>query len=92
VGFNHIPLYEGDEDPKRHWFMCDKLWDVADITDEDKHMAQFGDTLQHRSLTWFMNYTKNQNKKKLDIKYIFLLVFKVQDVTHLVAQKLKEIK
>jgi hypothetical protein len=41
MGFNHIPLYEGDEDPKRHWFMCEKLWDVADITDEDKQMAQF---------------------------------------------------
>jgi hypothetical protein len=36
IGFNHIPLYEGDEDPKRHWFMCKKLWDVADITDKDK--------------------------------------------------------
>jgi hypothetical protein len=20
----HLPLYEGDEDPKRHWFICDK--------------------------------------------------------------------
>jgi hypothetical protein len=42
MGLNNIPLYEGDEDPRRHWFVCEKLWDATDITDEDKKMAQFG--------------------------------------------------
>jgi hypothetical protein len=41
MGFNHIPIYEGEEDPKHHWFVCEKFWDAADITDEDKKMAQF---------------------------------------------------
>jgi hypothetical protein len=36
MGLNNIPLYEGDEDPRRHWFVCEKLWDATDITDEDK--------------------------------------------------------
>jgi hypothetical protein len=92
MGFNHIPTYEGDEDPKRHWFVCEKFWDVADITDEDKKMAQFGVSLRHRALTWFMNFTENQNRSKSEIKNSFLTFFKVQDVTHLAAQKLKEIK
>jgi hypothetical protein len=45
VGLNHIPIYEGDEDPKWHWFVCNKFWDLVDVTDEDKHMEQFGATL-----------------------------------------------
>jgi endo-beta-N-acetylglucosaminidase D len=57
MGFNHIPTYEGDEDPKIRWFVYEKLWDVADVKDEDKQMAQFSVALRHRALTWFMNYT-----------------------------------
>jgi hypothetical protein len=92
MGLNHIPIYEGDEDPKIHWFICEKFWDATDITDEDKQMAQFGATLRHHTLTWFMNYTENQNWSKSDIKNNFLSFFKVQDVAHLAAHKLKEIK
>lgn len=38
---SHIPLYEGDEDPKKHWFVCEKIWVANNITDEDKQMAHF---------------------------------------------------
>jgi hypothetical protein len=55
-------------------------------------MAQFGVALQHHALTWFMNFTENKNRSKLEIKNKFLSFFKVQDVTHLDAQKIKEIK
>jgi hypothetical protein len=24
MGLNNIPIYEGDEDPRRHWFICAK--------------------------------------------------------------------
>ena len=83
MGLNHIPIYEGDEDPKIHWFICEKFWDAKNITDEDKQMAQFGATLQHCALTWFMNYTENQNRSKSDIKNNFLSFFKVQDVANM---------
>jgi hypothetical protein len=39
MGLNHIPIYEGYEDPKRHWFVCEKFWDTTNIIDEDKYMA-----------------------------------------------------
>jgi hypothetical protein len=39
-----------------------------------------------------MNYTENQTRSKAEIKNSFLTFFKIQDVTHLAAQKLKEIK
>jgi hypothetical protein len=55
-------------------------------------MEKFGVSLRHRALMWFMNYTKNQNHSKLEIKNSFLTFFKVQDVTHLATKKMKEIK
>jgi hypothetical protein len=39
MGFNHILIYEGEEDPKRHWFVCEKFRDAADIIDKDKKMV-----------------------------------------------------
>jgi len=60
MGLNHILIYEGDEDPKWHWFIYKKFWDASDITNEDKQMAHFGVSLQSRYLTWFMNYADNQ--------------------------------
>jgi hypothetical protein len=56
MGLNNILIYEGDKDPKIHWFVCEKLWDAVDITDEYKQMAQFCVYLRHRDLTWFMNF------------------------------------
>jgi len=92
MGLNHIPVYEGEEDPKRHWFVCELFWVSANISDEDKKMAQFGAALHHRALTWFMNYTKKQTCSKVEINNSFQTFFKIQDITHLAAQKLKEIK
>lgn len=45
MGLNNIPLYEGDEDSRRYWFVCEKFWDATDVSDEDKQMAQFGAAL-----------------------------------------------
>ena len=84
MGFNHIPIYEGEEGPNHHCFVCEKFLDATDIT--------FGVVLRHRALTWFMNYTKKQTRSKEEIKDNFLTFFKIQDITHLAAQKLKEIK
>ena len=39
-----------------------------------------------------MNFTENQESTKDEIKTNFLAFFKTEDVTHLVAQKLKYIK
>lgn len=41
MGLNHISIYEGDEDPKKHWFFCEIFWDANTITNEDKQMAHF---------------------------------------------------
>ena len=54
----HIPLYEGDEDPRWHWFVYELTWEANDVTSEDRQMAQFASALQKRALTWYITYTE----------------------------------
>ena len=41
IGSAHIPLYEGDEDPRRHWFVYELTLEANQVTDEDRQIAQF---------------------------------------------------
>ena len=68
------------------------MWDAADVTDDNKKIAQFPGALRKRALTWYMNFTENQARTKDEIKTKFLGFFKTKNVAHLVAQKLKDIK
>ena len=88
----HIPIYEGEEDPRRRWFFCERMWDAADVTDEDNQIAKFVGALRKRALTWYMNFMENQTRKKSEIKANFLAFFKTEDIAHLATQKLKDIK
>lgn len=54
----HLPIYEGDEDPIWHWFICETIWDVANIVDENKQLAQFIGALRKRALNWYMNFNE----------------------------------
>ena len=68
-GSAHIPLYEGDEDPTKHWFICESTWEANQVTNEDRKMAQFAGALQKRELTWYMTYTeRTPNATKTEIK------------------------
>ena len=81
----HIPIYEGEEDPIWHWFICERMWDAADVTDDDKKITQFAGVLRKRALTWYINFAENQTRSKADIKANFLAFFKIENVTHLIA-------
>ena len=35
-GTSHIPLYEGDEDPRQHWFIYELAWEANQFTDQDR--------------------------------------------------------
>ena len=50
----HIPLYEGDEDPKRHWFLCEQIWEETVVSNEECQMEQFVSALRKQALTWYM--------------------------------------
>ena len=55
----HIPIYEGEEDPIQHLFVCERMWDAVDMSDDDKKIAQFVGALRKRALTWYMNFTES---------------------------------
>ena len=59
MGLNYISIYEGDEDPKKHWFIYEMFWAPNNISDENKQIAHFVAAFQKWALTWFMNITKN---------------------------------
>lgn len=88
----HIPTFEGDDDPRHHWFIYETIWEATNITNEKKQITQFVRYLRKRALTWYMNFNENQSKSKNEIKQNFPTFFRTQDVKHLLAQKLKDIR
>ena len=68
------------------------MWDVADVIDDNKKITQFVGALRKGSLTRYMNFTENQARSKDEIKMNFVAFFKIEDVAHLVSQKMKDIK
>ena len=86
----HIPLYEGDEDPRRHWFICELTWEANQVTDEDIQMVQFAVALRKRELTWYMTFfERTPRATKAKFKAQFLSFFKTPYAKHLAAKKLK---
>jgi hypothetical protein len=49
-----LPEFKGEvsEDPKKHLFICEKIWEEKQITDEDTKLAQLAITLRDRALDW----------------------------------------
>ena len=44
------------------------MWDAADVTDEDKKIAQFVGALRKIELTWYMNFTKTRKDQKMKLR------------------------
>ena len=87
-----IHIFEGDEDPRCHWFICETIWAENDVDREEKQMHQFAAGLWKCALTWYMNFTSNHIRTKGQTKAEFMAFFKTQEGSHLAAQKLKDIK
>jgi hypothetical protein len=64
VGHNptiRLPKFRGEaiEDPKKHLFICAKIWEAKQITNEDKKLAQLAITLRDCALDWYMSLDTN---------------------------------
>jgi hypothetical protein len=51
-----LPTFRGhgSEDPNQHWFLCEDVWSIKNVTDEYVKRAQFSNTLRDRALIWYM--------------------------------------
>ena len=45
------------EDPEQHWFLCEAVWTIKWIHDDNIKLVQLVTTLRERALTWYMKYT-----------------------------------
>lgn len=64
------PVFKGTrlEDPKQHWFLCEVVWNVKQVIDDDIQMAQLTTMFRDRVLNWFMKYSNGQNKTLAQVR------------------------
>ena len=54
-----LPIFKGTgaEDPEQHWFLCEAMWTIKTINDDNLKLVQLVTTLRDRALTWYIKYT-----------------------------------
>jgi hypothetical protein len=50
------------EDPKKHLFICEKIWEAKHITDEYAKVAHLIITFRNHALDWYMGLTTNSSQ------------------------------
>jgi hypothetical protein len=75
-----LPTFRGDgsEDLDQHWFLCEAVWSIKNLTDEVVKRAQFSTTLRDRTLSWYMKFVQGvaQSKPLNEIKIVLIVEFK----------------
>ena len=53
-----LPISRGTsvEDPNQHFFICEEVWNIKKVQDDDTKRAQLTTTFRDKSLTWFMMF------------------------------------
>jgi hypothetical protein len=91
-----LPIFRGDgsKDPYQHWFLCEAVWNIKNVTDEAVKRAQFSTTLRDRVLSWYMKLVQGlaQPKPLNEIKNALIAEFKKPKSESQCIRELKEIK
>ena len=83
---------DGSEDPDQHWFLCEAVWSIKQVTDDNIKRAQFSTTLRDRALSWYMKYSAIQVRSLRDIKSALSAEFQKPKSESQCITELKEIK
>jgi hypothetical protein len=90
-----LPIFSGDgsEDSDQHCFLCEFVWNIKNVTDEDSKRAQFITTLRDRALSWYMKLVQGlaQPKPMYEIKNALIIEFKKPKWESQCIMELKEI-
>jgi hypothetical protein len=76
-----LPEFKGEasNDPKKHLFICEKIWEAKKIVDGDIKLAQLSITLRDRALDWYMSLAVNSppgtTRMIADVKKILINEF-----------------
>jgi hypothetical protein len=91
-----LPIFRGDgsEDLDQHWFLCEAVWSIKNITDEAVKRNQFSTTLRDHTLSWYMKLFQGiaQPKPLNEIKNVLVAEFKKPKSESQCITELKEIK
>jgi hypothetical protein len=91
-----LPIFKGDgsEDPDQHWFLCEAVWNIKNITDEVVKRNQFSTTLRDHALSWYMKLFQGlaQPKPLNEMKNAIVAEFKKPKSNSQFFIELKEIK
>ena len=55
-----LPLFHGNgtKDLEQYWFMCEEIWTVKQIVDDEVKKGQLETTLWDHALDWFMKFVQ----------------------------------
>jgi hypothetical protein len=91
-----LPIFRGDgsKDPDQHWFLCEVVWNIKNVTNEVVKITQFNTTLRDRAMIWYMKLVQGlgQHKPLNQIKNALIAEFKKPKLESQCITKLKEIK
>ena len=89
-----LPVFRGTglEDPNQHWFLCEAVWNIKQVIDNDVKMAQLTTTFRDRALNWFMKYSDGQARILVEVKAALTTEFKKPKSESQCIIELKEIK
>ena len=61
-----LPIFwgTGAEDPDQHFFLCEAVWSIKQVQDDDTKRAQLATTFRDRALTWFMKFSTSMQQPK----------------------------
>ena len=74
----NLPIFRGTrlEDPKQHWFLCEAVWNVKQVTNDAVKMTQLTTTFRDRALNWFMKYSARQARTLAHVRAALINEFK----------------
>jgi hypothetical protein len=90
-----LPTFKGDgsEDPNQHYLLCEAVWTIKNIIDEDVKRAQFSTTLRDHALSWYMKFFQGIALKPFNvIKTMLIVEFKKPKSESQCITEIKEIK
>ena len=68
--FMKLPVFKGLglEDLEHHWFLCEVVWSMKQVIDDDIKMAQLTTMIRDTALNWFMKYSNMQVRTLPQVK------------------------
>ena len=73
-----LPTFKGAgaEDPEQHWFLCEAVWTIKGIQDDNIKLLQLVTILRERALTWYMKYTSALPRTLIQVRTAMIKEFK----------------